>query len=256
MRSFFVEPDEIHHSVAVIGGPDARHIRKVLRLRPGARVRVTDGRGQTADACIQTVEKERVLVEILGDLTSSTAGGSELTVAQAMLKDRKMDGLIRALTELGITAWMPFVSARSVAQPDHRRLQGRQARWARIAREAVKQCGRRRQPQIQIAGGLADIIAAAESFDRRIMFWEDAADLPVRPQGESSPTGGANTFLIIGPEGGFTAEEAEAARRAGFQLASLGPRILRAETATLAAVTLVQYLYGDWRPGSHDGDGR
>ncbi len=256
MRSFFIEPDEINNTVAAIGGSDARHIRKVLRLRPGARVRVTDGRGQTADARIQAVESERVLVEILAPLTSIATGTPELTVAQAMLKDRKMDGLIRALTELGITAWIPFVSARSVAQPDHRRLQGRQARWARIAREAVKQCGRRRQPQIQIAGGLADIIAAAEGFNRRIMFWEDAGGLPGRPQGESDPPGGANTILIIGPEGGFTAEEADAARRAGFQLSSLGPRILRSETATLAAVTLVQYLYGDWRSGNFNGDGR
>ena len=256
MRSFFVEPDEIHKPVAAIGGSDARHIRKVLRLRPGARVRVTDGRGRTADACIQAVENERVLVEILAPLTPSATGAPELTVAQSMLKDRKMDGLIRALTELGITAWMPFVSARSVAQPDHRRLQGRQARWARIAREAVKQCGRRRQPRIQIAGGLADILTASEGYDRRIMFWEDAGDLPGRPRGDSGPASGASTILIIGPEGGFTAEEAETARLAGFQLSALGPRILRAETATLAAVTLVQYLYGDWRPANPDGGGR
>ncbi len=252
MRSFFIEPDEIHKPVAAIGGADARHICKVLRLRPGARVRVTDGRGQTADACIQAIEGGRVLVEILAPSPTPAPDAPEIAVAQAMLKDRKMDGLIRSLTELGITTWIPFVSARSVAQPDPRRLQGRQARWARIAREAVKQSGRRRPPHIRTAGGLADILDTAEGFDRKIMFWEEAAGQPIGPPGDKCPPGQGSIMVIIGPEGGFTLEEAEAARQAGFQLSSLGPRILRAETAALAAVTLVQYLFGDWRVGHPD----
>ena len=247
MRSFYVEPDEIHKPVAVIGGSDARHIRKVLRLRPGTRVRVTDGRGQAADACIQAFEGDRVLVEILAPSVTTAPGALEIVVAQAMLKDRKMDGLIRSLTELGITTWIPFFSARSVALPAPKRLQGRQARWARIAREAVKQSGRRRQPHIRTAGALTDIIASAKDFDRKIMFWEEARGLPSEPPDDKHPSGQGRIIVLIGPEGGFTTAEADAARRDGFQLASLGPRILRAETAALAAVTLVQYLYGDWR---------
>ena len=243
MRSFFVEPDEFHKPVAVLVGSEARHIRKVLRLRPGARVRVTDGRGHTADACIRAVEADRVLVDIMAPAATPPPDVHAFAVAQAMLKDRKMDALIRALTELGITTWLPFISARSVAQPDSRRLQARLARWARISREAVKQCGRRRQPQIRMAAGLDDILAWSTGFEHKTMFWEEAVALPV----ESHPRGAGRIMVIIGPEGGFTSDEAEAARQAGFALCALGPRILRAETAALAAVTLVQYLVGDWR---------
>ncbi len=246
MRSFFVEPDELHKPVAVVVGSEARHIRKVLRLRPGARVRVTDGRGHTADACIQAVETDRVLVAIMAPSSRPATDRQELAVAQAMLKDRKMDALIRALTELGITTWLPFVSSRSVAQPDPQRLQARLGRWARISREAVKQCGRRRQPHIRMATGLSDILAWSEGFDYKTMFWEEAVGLPE----ESNFGRQGRVMVIIGPEGGFTAEEAEAARQAGFALCALGPRILRAETAALAAVTLVQYLVGDWRNAS------
>ncbi|MBL0714414.1 MAG: 16S rRNA (uracil(1498)-N(3))-methyltransferase [Desulfosarcina sp.] len=246
MRSFFVESDEIGKSLAAISGVEARHIRKVLRLKPGTPVRVTDGQGQVGEARIHSIERHHVLVEILQRFTSAPTTPREMVVAQAFLKDRKMDGLIRALTELGLTIWMPFVSTRSVAQPDQRRLSARRERWARIAREALKQCGRRRLPKIHIVGGLSNIVSAAEDFDHKIMFWEEAGELPVKPQSGSRASEGGNVMLVVGPEGGFTPEEAETARQAGFQLASLGPRILRAETATLAAVTLAQYLFGDW----------
>lgn len=250
MRSFFVEPDELCKPEAVIRGSDARHIRKVLRLQPGAAVRVTDGQGQMADARIEAVEHDHVRVAILAPLAPRYARLREMAVGQAMLKDRKMDEVIRALTELGITLWMPFLAARSVAQPSAQRLRARRDRWWRIAREAVKQSGRARQPRIQIAAGLADIIDAADGYDHKIMFWEEANALPREHREERLIAGQRRVFLIIGPEGGFTAEEAETAHRAGFQLSSLGPRILKAETAALAAVTLAQYLFGDWQSPS------
>jgi 16S rRNA (uracil1498-N3)-methyltransferase len=247
MRSFFVDPDAFLMAEATISGTDARHICRVLRLQPGAKVRITDGQGQMADARIKALAHDRVQLEILSRFASRSTRAREMTVAQAMLKNRKMDGVVRALTELGITTWIPFVSARSVAQPNSRRLLTRQDRWARIAREAVKQCGRRHQPRIHIAEGLADILLASDGYHHKVMFWEDAGALPLKPtEGKSSEDPGS-VILIIGPEGGFTAEEAEAAHHAGFQLCSLGPRILRAETAALAAVTLAQYLFGDWQ---------
>lgn len=250
MRSFFVEPDEIRKPLATISGTDARHIRKVLRLQPGTTVRLTDGEGRVAEARIQTVERDCVRVTIRSAAKPPSATLREMVVAQAMLKDRKMDALVRALTELGMTTWIPFKAARSVALPDERRLQARCERWARITREAVKQCGRRRPPQIEMVAGFADILDRSAGFDHRIMFWEEALSVPVITPGDPTPPGGGRIFLVIGPEGGFSAEEAERARGAGFQLASLGPRILRAETAALAAVTLAQYLYGDWQSGS------
>ena len=246
MRSFFIEPDEILKPLATISGGDARHIRRVLRLKPGAPVQVTDGRGQIGEGRVHRIERDHVVVEILKRFTSQPTASRTLIVAQALLKDRKMDGLIRALTELGMTTWMPFGSTRSVPQPDPRRLQARKERWARIAREAVKQSGRRHLPEIRPVGGLGDIIQTADDFEHKIMFWEAAKALPAKPRGGLMATDPGRLILVVGPEGGFTDQEAETARQAGFQLASLGPRILRSETATIAAVSLVQYLFGDW----------
>jgi len=157
-----------------------------------------------------------------------------------------MDLLLRQLTELGMTRWLPFISERSVPQPDARRQASRAARWARIAREAVKQCRRGRIPELSPVGRLEDVLRESAGFDTRIMFWEGARHpLPVTVDSDSG--GARQVLLIVGPEGGFADEEAAAAEQAGFQLATLGPRILRAETATVAASTLVQHLYGDLR---------
>jgi 16S rRNA (uracil1498-N3)-methyltransferase len=180
-------------------------------------------------------------------------------VAQALLKDQKMDFLLRQLTELGITRWLPFISERSVPQPDERRQASRAARWARIAREAVKQCRRGRIPELSPVGRFDDVLREAAHFDTRILFWEGACHaLPMLA--DSDPGGPRRILVIVGPEGGFSDEEAVSAEQAGVRLATLGPRILRAETATIAACTLAQHLYGDLRtapprsPVSSDGD--
>jgi 16S rRNA (uracil1498-N3)-methyltransferase len=242
MRCFFVASEELDQAVAVVRGGEARHIAKVLRLGPGALVRLADGRGLSGEGRILKVAPGAVTVEILHRETARGEPSGELVVAQGFLKDRKMDDQIRALTELGITAWWPFVSGRSVAQPDRRRLAGRQARWARITQEAVKQCRRSRVPAIEILDGWGPLLAAAAGFDAAFVFWEEARCALPAPSSSDRPR---RVLVVLGPEGGFSASEAHAAQAVGLSLTSLGPRILRAETAALAAVALVQYFYGD-----------
>ena len=246
MRYFFIDPQDLQRSRVTIGGKEARHMGKVLRLKPGMVVGLSDGCGMQGEARIQSLTRDQVVLEVLRRFPSRREPAGELVVAQAMLKDQKMDLLLRQLTELGMTGWLPFISERSVPQPDERRQASRAARWARIAREAVKQCRRGRIPELSPVGRLDDVLEAGSRFDTRIMFWEGARQsLPM--MAESDPAGARRVLMIVGPEGGFSDKEASAAEQAGFRLATLGPRILRAETATVAAGTLVQHLYGDLR---------
>ena len=259
MRYFFIEPDDLKQSTVTIDGNEARHMGKVLRLKPGMTVGLSDGCGMQGEARIRTLTRDQVVLEVLRRFPSQREPSGELVVAQALLKDQKMDLLLRQLTELGMTRWLPFISERSVPQPDERRQASRAARWVRIAREAVKQCRRGRIPELSPVGRLDDVLREAPLFDTRILFWEGARHaLPMIA--DSDPGGPRRILVVVGPEGGFSGEEAAAAEQAGFRLATLGPRILRAETAAVAACTLVQHLYGDLctapprSPVSSDGD--
>jgi len=246
MRYFFIDPENLQRTRVTIGGKEARHMGKVLRLKPGMVVGLSDGCGMQGKARIRSLTRDQVVLEVLSRFPSRREPPGELAVAQAMLKDQKMDRLLRQLIELGMTRWLPFISERSIPQPDERRQASRAARWARIAREAVKQCRRGRIPDLSPVGRIDDVLKEGSRFDTRIMFWEGARQsLPMMAEGD--PGGVRRVLMIVGPEGGFSDEEASAAEQAGFRLATLGPRILRAETATIAAGTLVQHLYGDLR---------
>lgn len=244
-RRFFIDPGAVQGGAPAVTGPDADHIRKVLRLTPGAEIALFDGTGTSYRAAIRRITPGAVSVEIL----ETTAGVGEsplsITLAQGLLKDRKMDDLIRPITELGIARLIPFRCARSVPVPDARRMASRLERWEKLAREAVKQCGRSRPPAIDPVAGFDKVLAAAGGLDGGVLFWEgeeapvDLLDHPLVGAGPRS------LLVLVGPEGGFTAAEARRASEAGCLRATLGPRILRAETAAVAACALVQYLFGD-----------
>ena len=154
-----------------------------------------------------------------------------------------MDDLIRPLTELGIHRWQPFFAARSVARPKRQSLEKRMDRWRKKALEAVKQCRRGRIPHIEPADTLADVLHASDGVDIKLFFWE-GEPLAVDLSAASRPAP-RSILAIVGPEGGFTPEEVAMAKARDFLICGLGPRILRAETAALAACTIVQHRFGD-----------
>ncbi len=245
MRRFYLPDGAAPGRTARIRGDEAAHIRKVLRMTPGDPVQLIDGDGGIYDGRIEAVSADGVTVAVLDRTNAATESPLAVTVAQSYLKDKKMDGLIRPLTELGITRWLPFISDRSVPAPDGKRLAGRIARWEKIAREAVKQCGRSRVPEIGEVTDLDGVLDAAEAAPLKLVFWEkvrEPLDLLALREGL---TGISSAVVLIGPEGGFTDAEADRAAAAGFRPASLGPRILRSETAAAAATALVQFLFGD-----------
>ena len=245
MRRFFIEQTKITSTKIFITGSDAAHIKKVLRMKSGDRIGLFDGRGFEYEARIENLLAGSVEVSITKRFLSASESPVQIIVAQALLKDKKMDILARQLTEIGITKLIPFTSIRSVPRPDKKRLSERRKRWEKIAIEALKQCRRGHVTEIGETITFNDVIKIDDECDLKIVFWEN----------ESKPISNAvqqvhdrhyrKILAVLGPEGGFTEKEIEDARACGFVTASLGPRILRAETAAVAACTILQYLFGD-----------
>jgi len=245
MRHFFIDPSPATNSVVAIQQSEAHHIKNVLRLNPGDRIKLFDGTGFEYEAVIRKMSAAKVDVEILGKVRATLRPGTQIMVAQAFLKEKKMDDLVRKLCELGVAKWIPFFSQRSIARPDPSRLAGRTRRWHRIAAEALKQCRRIDLPEIAGALSFEEVLDFSKTSDLNIVFWEDEATPLSKGIESNEKHPNRKILLMLGPEGGFTRQEIELAEHSGFIVAGLGPRILRAETATLAAVTLVQYLFGD-----------
>jgi len=245
MRYFFVEPKALKKPFAFIEGSEVRHIKNVLRLKPGDKIRVFDGEGFEYDASIHRFLADRVEIKIRHRFTGTKESPVQISVAQALLKEKKMDRLLRHLCELGVVRWIPFISERSVPRPGEKRLSARAQRWAKIVKESCKQCQRSKLPEISKTLAFKDVLEYGSSGDLQIVFYEnESATLKslIKPYPQSPPR---KILLILGPEGGFSDQEIEIARAAGCVIAGLGSRILRAETAAIAACTLTQFLYGD-----------
>lgn len=245
MRYFFIEQSELTCQSPAVRGSDAGHIKNVLRLKPGDIIRLFDGTGIDYEAKIVNLSPGSIEVSVIRSFPSTAESPIQITVAQALLKDRKMDALIRQLTELGITSWIPFTAKRSVPRPDQKRLFKRAERWKKIAKEALKQCKRGRITEISRTISFEDALNLGKVSDLKIVFWEKESKPIDKTFLSTHATHPKNIFIMLGPEGGFTSKEIEMARERGFTTAALGPRILRAETATIAACTLMQYLFGD-----------
>ena len=254
MRHFYVDPAAVTKPLVILKGSEAHHIKNVLRLKPHDRIKLIDGTGNEYEAVIKTLDAEKVEIEIRHEFQLPVTAGARILVAQAFLKEKKMDDLVRKLSELGIAGWIPFFSHRSVPKPDKNRLVGRTDRWKRIAAQAVKQCRRSDMLRIYEALSFKEVLQFSQACDLKIVFWENETAPLNRDLGSKGQVPSKKIMLMLGPEGGFTEQEIEMVRQSGFAVAGLGPRILRAETATLAACTLIQYLYGDMGPGVDQSD--
>jgi len=245
MRYFYIEPAALKKPIIAIEGSEVRHIKNVLRLKPGDPIRLFDGQGFEYEAAIQRLLANRIEIKIAHKFPATKESPVQITVAQALLKEKKMDRLLRHLCELGVTHWVPFISERSVPKPDPGRLAGREGRWKKIVKESCKQCQRAKLPAIIKTMTFEEVMDYGQSCDLKIVFWENGSltlDSLITPSRRLAPQ---KILLIMGPEGGFSDPEIEKVEADGFVVAGLGPRILRTETATIAACTLIQYLFGD-----------
>ncbi|SDU21621.1 16S rRNA (uracil(1498)-N(3))-methyltransferase [Desulfobacula phenolica] len=242
MQKFIIPNIDNIPSRASIQGQDAKHIFKVLRLSPGDPIEVTNGDGTDYKARIAAVSPGNIEVDIIDGHDSLTESALHITLCSGMLKDKKMDLVIKHVTQLGIHQWIPFFCERSIPTPDAKRIKNRHQRWETIAVESLKQCRRSRLPQILTPLSFENLLDHAEAYDLKIAFWEKATQKLDTLTRNSSPL---KVIILIGPEGGLSETEIEIAQKKGFLSYSLGPRILRAETAAISSCTLIQHILGD-----------
>lgn len=238
MHRFFIDPSQLTSTTATITGEEARHLRQVLRLKVGERIELFDGYGTRIEAQIDNLAKDKVVATILTS-ESFTATPPFVHLGQALLKGKKMDLVVQKATELGIHGIHPFTSEFCTAKETSG---GKDQRWDRIVMEACKQSGQALPPRCEAVTDFTGLLAQASAFDCKIILWEKEASrplaFPASPPIES-------VLVLVGPEGGFAEREVAAAMEAGFTPVTLGRRILRAETASLAAMAIVQYLLGN-----------
>lgn len=243
MPRFYVPTPHVENDLLKIGGNEARHIRRVLRLKTGDEIIVFDGLGKEYKGGIVEEGSSSVVIKVQNIFTPEKESPLEVTLAQSLLKGEKMDTLIQKATELGVKEILPFISSRSVPLLGKLAELKRHRRWGRIAIEASKQCGRGVIPKIEPLRDYSEMLQTASLESLRLILWEkEGVQLKKVLERSIEKT---KIFFIIGPEGGFSQEEVEEARKTGFTPVSLGQRILRAETASLCFLSILQYDRGD-----------
>lgn len=244
MRRFFFDPNLRNGDRVFLSEEESRHISKVLRLKAGDTIELLDGLGAVFRAIITTTGRQ-VEADIEEIVTRQVSVGKPIWVWQAILKGEKMDTVVQKCTELGITGMIPFQSSRCQGKFDQTQGRKKHQRWQRIGLEACKQCLRFYKIDIDAPTTYSLSLEKKTGDDSimRLLFWEEEKTTNLRDIQDINQAGAL--ALMLGPEGGFTHEEIEQARQAGWRTVSLGDRVLRAETATISAVSIVQYLAGN-----------
>lgn len=240
----FVEGTLEGRTSLVLTGAQRKYLCTVLRIRPGEEVIAFDGSGQEYLARFDSADRKRArLVIVRTNPARATESHLRLVLAQALLKAEKMDWVVQKAGELGVTEICPFTSARVVPSVVAQRAKARLERWARVAREASRQCGRTRSMEVGQVLTFEEVLSRGGSFDRAFICSSRGGETLERIASEEALP--KSVLVAVGPEGGFTDEEVSRAVDRGFVCLSLGPRVLRAETAAIMAVGLVQHRFGD-----------
>lgn len=219
----------------------AQHVAKALRLKAGDALVVFDGRGGEYDAAIQRIDRDRVDVKVAGFREADRESRRAIGLVQGLPEADKMDWIIQKATELGVAWIQPVVCERSVVRLAAERAARREAHWRRVAVAASEQCGRTRIPEVRGTLSFQNWIAVPAETARWLL-------LPGAPPLAAREAPPASLELLVGPEGGLSERELELAASRAFEPVSLGPRILRAETAPVAALAAIHALWGDFTP--------
>lgn len=225
-------------SLVTLGSDGANHVGRVLRMQPGEIIRLFNGDGNDYPATLQEVSKKQVVAEINSVNVLHNESPLALTLGQVISRGDRMDFVIQKSVELGVKQIVPLFSERCGVKLSGERLEKKVSQWQKIAISASEQSGRARVPEITPVQQLADWVKApftGHSLTLSPYATQTIATLPASPRAR----------LLIGPEGGFTDEEVALASQAGFTDVLLGPRVLRTETAALAAITALQLQLGD-----------
>jgi len=235
---FYVDAPLRAGGVCMLSEEAAHHAVHVLRLREGEEATLFNGRGGEYAARIASIQRLRIAIDVLEHRAIERESPLRITLVQGVSAGEKMDSTLRKAVELGVAEVQPVLAARSVARPKGERAEGRRAHWQKVAIAACEQCGRNRIPEVHPLVALPDYRPAGQGM--RILL----SPLSRTPFSRI-PLNGEDFILAAGPEAGFTAEEEAALASAGFVPASLGPRVLRTETAAVAALAALSALRGD-----------
>lgn len=241
MPRFYVEPEYIKDKRVSISGADARHIRTVLRLDRGDMIDIFDGSGREYAVLIETIGAAKVEGRIIGEKFVEAERLVEVTLFQGLPKASKMDLIIQKSTELGVCRIVPMITSRSIPDLDSKKKDLRISRWKRIAVEASKQSGRTKVPHVEDILKFSD--AFAREFDLKLIMWESEREAKLKEVLGKCHVSAypCRVGVFVGPEGGFTNEEIGQARYMGAIPVSMGPRILRTETAGMIATAILMY---------------
>ncbi len=240
MRRFYAPPEGFQEDTVRLDPEETRHLARVLRLRVGEVVEVCDGAGRQVEARVAELDPRGARLQVLRTLAAWGESPLRLVLGLGLAKGEALDGVMRQATEMGVQRIIPFLSERSERLTPER-ARRRLSRWQRLSRETLKSCQRARLPEIEAVQEFEAVVSGPEEV--KLLFWEEERGGGLQAcLGRPRP---AAARILIGPEGGFSAGEVERAGAAGFVAVSLGPRRLKVETAALAALTLLQYAWGD-----------
>lgn len=245
MRCFFVDRIRSSDGSCSIKGPEAKHIFNVLRMEPGEQFILMDQQGTRFLALIESACTQEIRVSLEKPLPKPSPSSVNITLCQSLLKSRQMDYMIQKTSELGVDSIIPFLSKRTVVRLDKDRYANKMRHWNEIARNSAKQSGRSVPAEIVPVFTFEKLMQKWKSEDLlKVILWEEEGSRDLKSLLKESKS--VSTVVgMVGPEGGFTKQEIEASRDAGFISASLGKRTLRAETAAITLVGIIQYECGD-----------
>ncbi len=243
MPRFYIPHPHLEDQFLTVKGQEVRHIRRVLRLREGDEITLFDGSGQTYQGRIVQDRPTSLVVKVEAISCSKSDSPLEITLAQSLLKGEKMDYLVQKATELGIREIIPFFSSRSIPLLEKSKKSEKHYRWEKIAIEASKQCGRGYLPRIAPPCNFSEMLSLGHDESVRLILYEREGNRLKEVLKELKDR--KKIFSVIGPEGGFSEEEIEQSKKKGFIPIYLGERILRAETASLCLLSILQYELGD-----------
>lgn len=246
LHRIFIAPENINDKRVVIDEEQARHIEKVLRLKTGNNLIAFDGSGNEYSLRLAGRVDGNLVGEIDGVQGKIDEPSLRLILVQGIAKGDKMDTIVQKAVELGISIIYPVVTRYTVVRLEQKKAAKKVERWQIIAREACKQCRRSIIPEVKPVMELLNLYSVIGSKPA-IMLYEKEIDTRLKTvlQQKQNRFNSNELYLLVGPEGGFSDYEVTEAKKQGILTAGLGPRILRTETAGLAAASIIMYEYGD-----------
>lgn len=240
MRRFFVPIKQIDEQQAVIMGHDVNHIKNVLRMNVGDAVALCDGFGDDYEATIKSIEQDKIVLSINNKKRNEAEPNTAVSLYQAMPKADKMELIIQKTVELGVHAIVPVFSERCIVKKgDDKKAEKKQVRWQKISESAAKQSGRGVIPEIKPYETFKQAILNCAA-DHKLILWETEDQNSIKKALQTIQQGDS-IAVFIGPEGGLTQTEVAMAKEHGWQSVTIGKRILRTETAGLAAITAIMF---------------